>query len=165
MNKGISRVLLWAALLSPVLTQAGFIAEEGALERVTPVVRQAQETPKEVPKLAAPKQEEVKPEQKPAQAAPEAAVKKAETPSPAQVWVARSGTTLRKIIEEWGRVADWTVVWEPSDLDYPNPATRTFEGSFEAAVKELFAPYKNAKRPLLVDGWRGNTVIVISEKR
>ena len=81
------------------------------------------------------------------------------------VWVARKGTTLRKTIEEWCRILNWTVIWQPSDLDYANPATRTFEGGFEDAVKQLFQPYKNAKRPLLVDGWRGNSVIVVSEKK
>lgn len=82
-----------------------------------------------------------------------------------QLWVARSGASVRKILTEWGKVAGWTIRWEATDLDYPNLATRTFDGDFESAVRGLFAPYQYADRPLQVEGWRGNSVIVITEKK
>ena len=158
-NKSILRMLVMFGALVPALAQAGFYIEEGVLEpRATQRQEQAEPQKAPVAPVAAPVQAAAEPEAK-------KETKKPEPPAARPVWVARSGTTLRKTIEEWSRIVDWTVVWEPADLDYPNPATRTFEGSFEEVVKELFKPYEKAKRPLLVDGWRGNTVVIISEKR
>lgn len=137
------------SLMLPALASAGFSAEDGALDQVRRLPREVQSTAKDAAKPALVSAPSVK----------------AATPGTKQVWVARSGTTLRKTIEEWCRIADWTPVWEPVDVDYPNSVTRTFEGSFEAVVVELFSPYRDAKRPLLVDGWRGNTALIVSEKR
>ena len=173
----VARVVYAVTVALPTLVYAGFTAEDGALERVVPGARQEATKPKppdqtnQVDQHQAQTQifreaiDEIKRNLKDAvQKDIDQEAKKAAKVATAQVWVARSGITLRKIIEEWGRVADWTVVWEAAELDYPNPATRTFDGSFEKAVKELFEPYKDARKPVLVDGWRGNTVIVISDK-
>lgn len=164
MKINIRHALAAMAIALPVLAHAGFIAEDGALERVAPPARAAEP---EAAKVAVPAEpaRAAKPA-KAAEKAPQADDAKAKAPDvQGQLWVARSGSTLRKTVEEWCRVIGWTPVWEPVDLDYPNPATRTFEGGFEQAVKELFAPYEKAKRPLLADGWRGNAVLFISEKR
>lgn len=155
MNKSTLKMLVMFYCLVPTLAQAGFYIEDGVVEP-----RAAQQAPRQD---VEPSKAPVQTVAGPAKAEPKKEEKKPE-PVARPVWVARSGATLRKTIEEWCRIMEWTVVWEPADLDYPNPASRTFEGSFEEAVKELFKPYEKAKRPLLVDGYRGNTVIIVSEK-
>lgn len=149
----MSRALVCGVLiLSALRAQAGFIAEDGALERVTQSSSaQTGGAPRAVPAapVGAPAAVQAPPA---AQAVPAS-----------QIWVARKGSSLRKTVEEWGRISNWEVIWKPADLNYDNPVARTFAGSFETAVKELFAPYKQSRRPLWVDGWRGNSVLVITE--
>lgn len=154
MNKKLLTVVLCVVGLLPLAAHSGFVAEEGVLPETLAPKKAPEPTPAPVTAPAPPEAAKATPA---ATAAPVAA--------PASVWVARAGTTVRRTIEEWGRAADWRVVWEPDDLDYPIPATRTFEGSFQSALTELFDPYRKARRPLLVDGYRGNSVVVVTEKR
>lgn len=153
MNKNLLTVVLCAVGLLPMVAHSGFVAEEGVLpEKVA-----SKKSPEPAPVQA--------PVPTPAEAAKTSPVSTPAPVVPASVWIARAGTSVRKTVEEWGRAADWKVVWEPDDLDYPIPATRTFEGSFQAAITELFEPYRKARRSLFVDGYRGNSVIFVTEKR
>lgn len=144
-NKAMGLLISISGFL-PFLAWAGFSADDGVLVHAVPSATQAAD--------AAPAATRASTEAKAAPSAPTSAV-----------WVARSGSTLRKTLEEWGRSVDWKVVWEPSDLDYPIPATRTFDGTFETALSSLFEPYLKAQRSLWVDVYQGNAVVTVTAKQ
>lgn len=79
-------------------------------------------------------------------------------------WVAKQGSTLRDAVLEWGTKAEWEVVWIP-DFDYPIVAQLSFDGSFLDAVVGTFRAYEKAERPLLVDIFEPQKLIVISPRK
>ncbi len=88
-------------------------------------------------------------------------------PVPQETWKARVGSTLRQTVEEWASRAGWQLIWVPEDLDYQIEAPLSFTGSFDAAVKQIFPLYDNAKRSFVVDGaeGQGQRVLYVSERK
>lgn len=84
-------------------------------------------------------------------------------PIPKPVWEARVGESLRVVINNWSKRANYTVAWEAEDLDYPIDAPLRFEGSYEEAVAAIFALYKQAERSFIVDGHREQKRLNVKE--
>lgn len=68
--------------------------------------------------------------------------------------------TVREVLEEWGRGAGWTVVWEVEDLDYAVSAAATFHGTFEEAVDALLRDTRGY-RTLIPIAWRANRYLTV----
>lgn len=85
-------------------------------------------------------------------------------PIPKPVWEARTGESLRVVINNWSKRANYTVAWEAEDLDYPIDAPLRFEGSYEEAVASIFDLYKSAQRSFIVDGHREQHRLNVTEK-
>ena len=68
--------------------------------------------------------------------------------------------TVREVLEEWGRGAGWTVVWEVEDLDYAVSAAATFHGTFEEAVDALLRDTRGY-RTLIPTAWRANRYLTV----
>ncbi|MDD9982733.1 MAG: TcpQ domain-containing protein [Gammaproteobacteria bacterium] len=68
--------------------------------------------------------------------------------------------TVREVLEEWGRTAGWTVVWEVEDLDYAVSAAATFHGTFEEAVDALLRDTRGY-RVLVPTAWRANRYLTV----
>lgn len=81
------------------------------------------------------------------------------------VWEARVGSTLRESVEDWARSADYRVIWECDDLDYPIEAPLRFSGSFAEAVTEIFPLWDNARRSFLVNGNPDQRIVHVSERK
>lgn len=86
-------------------------------------------------------------------------------PIPKQVWEARVGDSLRKVITNWSQRANYTLAWQAEDLDYPIDAPLRFEGSFEEAVASIFQLYDKADRSFIVDGRRAQHRLNVAEDR
>lgn len=86
-------------------------------------------------------------------------------PPPAQFWVAKAGSSLREVVQEWAKSVDWTVQWIPEDLDYSIVGTLVFEGTFENAITDIFGAYDKARRPMQVDGNRKQKLLIVKEKK
>jgi hypothetical protein len=84
-------------------------------------------------------------------------------PAVVDVWQAKAGATLSAVINEWGKKAGWDVVWN-IDFDYPIQAQLVFEGSFLDVIVGVFRSYETAERPLLVDVYEKQHLIVITER-
>lgn len=82
-----------------------------------------------------------------------------------EIWTASTGSTLRQSVEAWAQKANWTLLWEPEDLDYPIAAPLRFEGSFEEAIKQVFPLYDKAPRSFVVDGSAAQRLIHIAERK
>lgn len=85
-------------------------------------------------------------------------------PIPKPVWEARVGESLRIVITNWSKRANYTVAWEAEDLDYPIDAPLRFEGTYEEAVAAIFDLYKEADRSFIVDGHRDQSRLNVTEK-
>ena len=68
--------------------------------------------------------------------------------------------TVREVLEEWGRGAGWTVVWEAAGLDYAVTAAATFHGTFEEAVDALLRDTRG-HRTLIPTAWRANRYLTV----
>jgi len=86
-------------------------------------------------------------------------------PIPKQIWEARVGDSLRKVITNWSQRANYTLAWQAEDLDYPIDAPLHFEGSFEEAVASIFQLYDKADRSFIVDGRRAQHRLNVAEDR
>lgn len=80
------------------------------------------------------------------------------------VWVAKTGSTLRESLAEWGKRAGWQVVWTPA-IDYPIAAQMQFDGSFLDAITAVFRAYEKAEKPLLVDVHQAQKLVVVSVRK
>ena len=67
--------------------------------------------------------------------------------------------TLRAVLEEWGTLAGWSVVWAPR-RDYAVRADAAFEGSFLDAVDALLAA-PATRRSLVALAYEPNRHLVI----
>lgn len=85
--------------------------------------------------------------------------------TPAPVWDAAVGSTLRQTVEAWAKKADWQLIWATADLDYPIEAALQFRGSFADAVTQIFPLYDKARRPFTVDGNVAQRILHISERK
>ena len=82
-------------------------------------------------------------------------------------WVAEAGSTLRQVLFKWsgeykcsGR--DWNIVW-PFDFDYPIDSRLSFNGTYYESLINLFELYKKAKRPVYLDIYQGQCLIIVSD--
>jgi len=57
-------------------------------------------------------------------------------------WTALEGTSLRDVLEQWGKDAHVQVVWQ-SNLNFPLPETIKKKGKFEDAVMDALAQYED----------------------
>lgn len=92
-------------------------------------------------------------------------VKPVVPPVAQESWSAPADSTLRQSIEAWAKRADWRVIWEPDDLDYPIEASLRFTGSFIEAIYQIFPLYDNAKRSFVVDGNSAQRILHVSERK
>jgi len=78
-----------------------------------------------------------------------------------QDWEARSGTTLRGLLMDWGSKSGWTVVWK-LDRDYNLEAGVTFRGTFTEVASALIRSFARATPPPIGTFHQGNRVLVIN---
>jgi hypothetical protein len=78
-------------------------------------------------------------------------------------FVVESGYMLHSTLNAWAEATGWTVAWH-SDHDYQIEAAATFEGDFVQATSELIRAMRDARPSITVDYYKGNNVIVISNK-
>ena len=67
--------------------------------------------------------------------------------------------TLRAVLEDWGTLAGWSVVWTPR-RDYAVRADAVFEGGFLDAVDQLLAA-PATRRSLIAFAHESNRHLVI----
>lgn len=79
----------------------------------------------------------------------------------AKEWEAKSGKTLRAILQEWSEEAGWALAWQ-SEHDYPVRASASFYGDFETASSNLIRAFSIAIPPVRGTIYRGNRVLVVS---
>jgi type IV pili sensor histidine kinase/response regulator len=85
-------------------------------------------------------------------------------PTVTQSWTAAEGSTLQKTVMEWAAKEHYKVLWEATDLDYPIVSALTFRGGFEDAVSQVFGLYDKAERSFVVQGWRNQRLMKITER-
>lgn len=73
-------------------------------------------------------------------------------------WFLKSGESLRDVLFDWGRRANWKVVWQ-SDYEYPVKMGILFKGSFTRAIKDTLDSFKN-RTPRLYATFYKNRVVV-----
>lgn len=61
-----------------------------------------------------------------------------------QEWVARSGSSLRTVLQEWSKQAHVSLVWS-SDFDYPLQTDLRIQGNYPDAVRTLLAGFSKAQ--------------------
>ena len=60
----------------------------------------------------------------------------------APVWVIHTGDSLKSTLDIWCKQAKWEIFWNlPSSEDFSVQASAAFPGTFEEAVKRLFASF------------------------
>lgn len=78
-------------------------------------------------------------------------------------WTAYEGATLRGLLQEWGDIAGWRVVWN-MDRDYVLEAGAVFRGRFIDVTSALLRSFARARPAPLGTFYRGNKVLVISTR-
>lgn len=73
------------------------------------------------------------------------------------------GQMLHPSLSDWAAKAGWTVVWN-SEFDYRIEASANFSGDFIDAATALVAAMSDARPAITVDFYKGNRVIVVSNK-
>lgn len=99
--------------------------------------------------------------------APQATFVAAQRPiaPPAPQWSLDPSLTLRENIEQWGKKAGWTIIWEGAD--YPIAAKANFTGDFsspEGPVAKLIEAYESSDQPLLAKLTTMDRVLYIRNK-
>lgn len=83
-------------------------------------------------------------------------------------WDAMEGTSLRDVLEHWGKDAGVDIVWM-ADENYPLPETVKRKGAFEDAVMDVLARYEGqGARPIAQlnrDPKTGEKALIIKTKR
>jgi hypothetical protein len=77
-----------------------------------------------------------------------------------ELWDAVPGKTMRVVLEEWGKRAGWTIIWQ-TDRDYTLEAPASFGGDFVAASTRLFEGFATAKPVPLGHVYAENRVLVV----
>lgn len=98
----------------------------------------------------------------PAASEPVPASKSVPVVSANSAWVARSGPSLRRVVEEWAAKENWIVVWD-AQVDYPVEAIMSFRGGFTDSVAQLLEVYKKSKTPLYGNAYVSQKLIQITE--
>lgn len=84
---------------------------------------------------------------------------------PAPQWSLDPSLTLRENIEQWGKKAGWTIIWEAAD--YPIAAKANFAGDFaspEGPVAKLIEAYESSDQPLIAKLTTMDRVIYVRNK-
>ncbi|WP_353980873.1 TcpQ domain-containing protein [Salinicola endophyticus] len=79
-------------------------------------------------------------------------------------WTLDTGQSLREGLDEWSTRAHWRLVWS-ADYDYQLRAPLRFSGDFLAALQSVSETYRRAKRPLYVDTYPSQRLVVVSPMR
>lgn len=66
-------------------------------------------------------------------------------PPPKPIWKATPGQTVQSALAEWTKDAEWTLVWQATDLHVDLPFR--FQGDFLQAVEQFLKVYRNAEQP------------------
>ncbi|ATD82334.1 Conjugal transfer protein TrbH [Desulfovibrio desulfuricans] len=78
------------------------------------------------------------------------------------VWEIHKGAMLRNLMEGWGAIAGYSVIWNAHN-DYEMRSSATFSGVFVDAVKNFFAALQANGLALRVTIYQGNKVMEVSE--
>ena len=78
-----------------------------------------------------------------------------------QDWEAKSGSTLRTLLMDWGNKSGWTIVWK-LDRDYYLEAGVIFRGSFTEVAGALIRSFARATPAPIGTFHQGNRVLVIN---
>ena len=78
-------------------------------------------------------------------------------------WTAYEGATLKGLLQEWGDIAGWRVVWS-MDRDYVLEAGAVFRGRFIDVTSALLRSFARATPAPLGTFYKGNKVLVISTR-
>lgn len=84
---------------------------------------------------------------------------------PAIQWSLDPALTLRENIEQWGKKAGWTIIWEGAD--YPIAAKANFAGDFaspEGPVAKLIEAYESSDQPLIAKLTTMDRVLYVRNK-
>ncbi len=84
---------------------------------------------------------------------------------PAAQWSLDPALTLRENIEQWGKKAGWTIIWEGAD--YPIAAKASFAGDFsspEGPVAKLIEAYESSDQPLIAKLTTMDRVLYVRNK-
>ena len=73
------------------------------------------------------------------------------------------GQMLQPVLADWAACAGWTLVWN-SEYDYRIEASASFSGEFIDASTSLVQAMSEARPTITVDFYKGNRVIVVSNK-
>ena len=79
-------------------------------------------------------------------------------------WRAVEGRTLRRTLEDWGRVEGWTVIWDIK-RDFVLGANASFSGNLSGAIDQLFLSTATVNREIAVEMYSGNKVIRVVERK
>lgn len=90
-----------------------------------------------------------------------AAAEKAAPIRQVPLWSAREGQSLRSVLLQWSKEANWSVVWN-TEHDYVLRATADFEGEFIDSASALIEAFAAASPPVRADLYAGNRVIVVT---
>lgn len=92
---------------------------------------------------------------------------------PAPLWKAEKGSTLRNTTLRWAKNPEakckpsssghWNILWDTHGVDYPIDADLTFQGSFQQSITKLFELYREAEKPLHVNGYPNQCLIIVSD--
>lgn len=70
--------------------------------------------------------------------------------------------TLSKTLERWGKSAGWVLVWD-TDFDLMLAAKATYQGSFEDAIRSVFAELSQSRVPLKATMYSANKVLRVTK--
>lgn len=76
-------------------------------------------------------------------------------------WAANMGDTLRGLLNQWGEMSGWTVIWK-LDRDYQLEAGVIFRGTFTEVSSALIRSFARATPAPIGTFYKGNRVLVIS---
>jgi hypothetical protein len=79
---------------------------------------------------------------------------------PGKDWTVHSGEMLSGLLERWGSVAGYTIVWR-SAHDYVLRADVILKGSFPEAAGEVIESFANASPPIAAEFYPRNKVLVV----
>jgi len=84
---------------------------------------------------------------------------------PAATWTLEPSMSLRENVEQWGKKAGWTIIWEGAD--YPIAAKASFSGDFaspEGPLARLIEAYERSDQPLIANLTTMDRVVYVRNK-
>lgn len=76
-------------------------------------------------------------------------------------WIAPQGSTMKKLLQQWGNASGWTVVWK-LDRDYNLEAGVVFRGKFTEVAAAFIRSFARATPAPIGTFYKGNRVLVIN---